>query len=339
MKMTNQERILVTGGAGFIGSWLVDELVDKGHYVVCLDDLSGGFLANINKNCKFIKIDLRDTKQVAKIVKEEDVNIIYHLAAYAAEGQSIFSPIEINDINVKPMNNLLVAAVNYDVQKFVFTSSMAVYGQQEPPFGEELQGMPEDPYGAGKHYCEQMVEIFSKIHGFDYSILRPHNAYGPRQNISDPYRNVLGIWINRIMKGEPPYIYGDGKQTRAFSYIEDMVPAIANAGFFAKATNTAINVGSDEVVSINDACRIVLDTMYSDLEPIHVDARPGEVKYAYCTCDKAEALLDYRTRTKLRDGIKKMVTWAKEVGPQKPTYRLPLEITKNAPRVWTEQLI
>jgi UDP-glucose 4-epimerase len=337
--MVDHERILVTGGAGFIGSWLVDELLARGHYVVCLDDLCGGFLKNVNKACKFIQLDLRETKKVARIVKDEEIGIIYHLAAYAAEGQSIFSPIEINDINVKPMNNLLVAAVNNNVKKFIFTSSMAVYGRQTPPFSEDLQGIPEDPYGVGKQYCERVLEIFSKIYGFDYAILRPHNVYGPRQNISDPYRNVLGIWINRIMRGHAPYIYGDGEQTRAFSYIEDVTPAVANAGFYPKAANTTINVGSDEVVSINEACRIVLDTMESDLEPIHVSERPGEVKHAFCTCEKSEALLDYRTNTKLRDGIRRMVDWAREVGPQKPTYRLPLEITKKAPKVWMEQLI
>lgn len=337
--MTKKEKMLVTGGAGFIGSWLVDELLSRGYEVVCLDDLSGGFLQNVNKKCKFIKVDIRETEKVAKIMKDEKIDVIYHIAAYAAEGQSIFSPIQINDINIKPMNNLLVAAVNNNIRKFVFTSSMAVYGRQNPPFSEDLLEMPEDPYGVGKSYCERMLEIFSKIYGFDYTILRPHNVYGPRQNISDPYRNVLGIWINGIMRGQPPYIYGDGEQTRAFSYIEDVTPAVANAGFYAKANNTAINVGSDEVVSINDACKIVLDVMQSDLKPIHTSERPGEVKHAFCTTEKAERLLDYKTNTKLKDGIQKMVNWARQVGPQKPTYRLPLEITKNAPKVWKEKLI
>jgi UDP-glucose 4-epimerase len=237
------------------------------------------------------------------------------------------------------MNNLLVAAINNNVHKFVFTSSMAVYGRQNPPFSENMPREPEDPYGISKDYCEKMLEIFSKIYGLNYTILRPHNVYGPRQNISDPYRNVLGIWINRIMKGEPPYIFGDGKQTRAFSYIGDVTPAIANSGFYAKANNNIINVGSDEVISINDACKIVLDTMHSNLKPIYLNERSGEVKHAYCTCEKAEELLDYKTKTKLKVGIRKMVDWAKEMGPQKPTYKLPLEITKNAPKIWIKKLI
>lgn len=337
--MTKRKKILVTGGAGFMGSWLVDELLKRGHSVVSVDDLSGGSLSNVNKNCKFIKMDLRDTEKVEKIVKEERIEIIYHLAAYAAEGQSIFSPIQINDINIKAMNNLLVATVNKDVKRFVFTSSMAVYGNQRPPFNEEMSRIPEDPYGCGKAYCERMLEIFSKIYGFEYTILRPHNVYGPRQNISDPYRNVLGIWINMIMRGKPPYIYGDGEQTRAFSFIADVTPPVANAGLHNKANGHIINVGSDEVVIINKACRIVLDIMDSNLEPIYLEERPGEVKHAYCTTEKSEKLLDYKSKTKLKDGIQKMVEWAKKVGPQKPTYRLSLEITKKVPKVWKEKFI
>jgi len=339
ISMIERKKVLVTGGAGFIGSWLVDELVDRGHNVISVDDLSGGFQSNVNKKSKFIKADLRDLQKVTKIFNDEKFDTVFHLAAYAAEGQSIFSPIEINDINLTPMNNLLVAAVNSNVEKFIFTSSMAVYGSQQPPFNEDMPTMPEDPYGCGKAYCENMLKIFAHIYDFDYVVLRPHNVYGPRQNISDPFRNVLGIWINRIMKGKEPYIFGDGEQKRAFSYIGDAVSAIANAGLEGKANGQIINVGSKEVTSINEACQIVLKAMDSKLEPIYEDERPGEVKYAYCTTEKSEKLLNYKTATTLREGIKIMVKWAKEVGPQEPTYRLPLEITKKAPQVWKEKRV
>jgi UDP-glucose 4-epimerase len=333
------KKVLVTGAAGFIGSWLVDELVERGHNVVSFDDLSGGFERNVNKKSKFIKADLRDNQKVNQVFKEEKFDTVFHLAAYAAEGQSMFSPIEINDINITPMNNLLVAAVNYNVKKFVFTSSMAVYGSQQPPFNEGMPTMPEDPYGCGKAYCEIMLKIFAHTYDFAYSVLRPHNVYGPRQNISDPFRNVLGIWINRIMKRKRPYIFGDGKQERAFSYIGDVAPAIANAGIESKADSQAINVGSKEVTSINQACKVVLKAMNSKLKPIYEPERPGEVKYAYCTAEKAEKLLGYKTSTTLTEGIKIMVKWAKEVGPQEPTYRLPLEIYKKVPQVWKDKLI
>lgn len=325
----------MTGGAGFMGSWLVDELIDRGHEVVSVDNLLGGSEANINPDSKFVKVDLRRYDDVKPLVK--GVDIIFHLAAYAAEGQSIFSPVAINEINIAPMNHLLVEAVNNDVERFIFTSSMAAYGCQNPPFSEDLPLRPEDPYGAAKVYCENMLEIFSRTYGFDHVILRPHNVYGPRQNIADPFRNVLGIWINRVLRGKPPIIYGDGDQTRAFSFIEDVTPAIANAGFYHKANGQAINIGSDEVTSVGDACKLLLGTMESGMRPLYVPARPGEVKHAYSTVQKSIELLDYNTKHTLKEGLPKMVDWAKSYGPQEPTYKLPLEITKKAPRVWVEK--
>lgn len=318
-----------------MGSWLVDNLIDQGHQVVSADNLLGGKEENVNPDCKFVKADLIRRQEVGPIVK--GVDIIFHLAAYAAEGQSIFSPISINEINLIPMNNLLVEAVNNNVQRFVFTSSMAVYGQQKPPFSEKLPRKPEDPYGAAKAYCETMLEIFSNIHNLEHVTVRPHNVYGPRQNIADPYRNVLGIWINRIMRGKPPIIYGDGKQTRAFSYIDDVTPAIANAGLSSKAKGQIINVGSDKPVAVGRACNVLLDVIGSDLKPEHEKARLGEVKHAHCTVQKSINLLGYKTRHNLKDGLAKMVEWARKVGPQEPTYTLPLEITKGAPRVWVER--
>lgn len=328
-------RVLVTGGAGFIGSWLVDELVRRGYDVIAADNLLGGFMRNVNKDCKFVKADLRRFDKVDGVVKR--VNIVFHTAAYAAEGQSVFSPIAINDINITPMNNLLVAAANRGVSRVIFTSSMAVYGSQRPPFSEEMPRKPADPYGIGKTYCEAMLEAFAKAYEFEFVILRPHSVYGPRQNIADPYRNVLGIWMNRIMRGLPPVIYGDGKQTRAFSYIGDVVPAMANAGFLSKAANEIINVGSKEKISINEACQVLLEVTRSNLQPVHEADRPLEVRHAWCTVEKSIKLLDYRTEFSFAKGVERMWVWAKKVGPQEPTYTLPLEVRKNAPRVWIEK--
>jgi UDP-glucose 4-epimerase len=330
-------KVLVTGGAGFMGSWLVDELIKRGHQVVSADNLLGGSERNVNRDCKFVKADMRIRDRVQEVVK--GVDVIFHLAAYAAEGQSFFSPVAINEINIVPMNNLLVEAINSGVESFVFTSSMAVYGAQKPPFREDLPREPEDPYGAAKAYCETMLEIFSRTYGLRYTILRPHNVYGPRQNTADPFRNVLGIWINRILRNKPPLIYGEGEQTRAFTYVEDVTPAIANAAFHEKANSHIINVGSDEVTAINDACHTLLEIMGSELQPTYEAARPGEVKHAYCTVRKSMDLLDYKTSHTLKQGLSKMVDWARDLGPQEPTYRLPLEITRKAPRVWVEKLM
>jgi UDP-glucose 4-epimerase len=329
--------VLVTGGAGFMGSWLVDELIRRGHQVVSVDNLLGGSERNVNKDSKFIKADMRIRAKVREVVK--GVDLIFHLAAYAAEGQSFFSPVSINEINIVPMNNLLVEAINNNVEGFVFTSSMAVYGAQKPPFREDLPREPEDPYGAAKAYCETMLEIFARTYGLHYAIIRPHNVYGPRQNTADPYRNVLGIWINRILRDKPPLIYGQGDQTRAFSYVEDVTPAIANAAFHEKADRQIINVGSDEVTPINDACHALLETMGSEMEPTYEPARPGEVKHAYCTVRKSIDLLGYKTNHTLKQGLSKMVAWARDLGPQEPTYKLPLEITRKAPKVWVDRLM
>ena len=331
-------RILVTGGAGFMGSWLGDELLKRGNEVIVADNLLGGKEENVNRGCKFVKADLREKEQVEAIVRD-GIDVIFHLAAYAAEGQSVFSPIAINEINIAPMNNLLVSAVNNGIKRFVFTSSMAVYGDQRPPFSEKLPRRPEDPYGAAKAYCENVLEIFSRVYGLEYVIVRPHNVYGPKQNIADPYRNVLGIWLNQIMRGRNPLVYGDGKQKRAFSYIEDVTPALANAGFYAKAEGQIINLGGADAITINEACRLIIELTGTTLKPKHVAARPNEIKYAYCTTEKSKKLLDYKTRHTLRDGLQKMIAWGHNVGKQEPTYTLPLEITKNAPKVWVDRSI
>ncbi len=329
--------VLVTGGAGFMGSWIVDYLLNEGHDVTAVDDLSGGYKRNVNKDCTFVEGDVRNAELVQKITKNTD--IIFHLAAYAAEGQSVFSPIAINDINITSMNNLLVAAVNNGVDKFVFTSSTAVYGNQKPPFEESCLRKPEDPYGAAKTYCENMLEIFSAAYGLKYTIIRPHNVYGPRQNIADSYRNVIGIWINRMMNGKPPIIYGDGEQKRAFSYVEDSTKAIASAGFLKKADGEIINVGSPEVLTINNACKVVLKIMDYDVKPIYMLGRPLEVKYSYTTTEKSERLLGYKNSHNFEQGVDVMIKWARELGPQKQTYLLPLEIEKNAPEVWRNKLM
>jgi UDP-glucose 4-epimerase len=320
-----------------MGSWLVDELVKAGHEVTSVDNLLGGKMRNVNRGSTFVRADLRIRSQVAPLVK--GVDTIFHLAAYAAEGQSLFSPISINEINIVPMNNLLVEAVNNGVKRFVLTSSMAVYGDQKPPFREEFSMKPNDPYGAAKAYCENVLEVFAHNYDLEYVTIRPHNVYGPRQNIADAYRNVLGIWLNRILRGKAPIIYGDGEQTRAFSFIEDVTPALAKTCTSSQVQGQIINLGSDEVTSLNDACDLVLDVTGTKLKPEHHEERPGEVKHAYCSVDKATRLLGYRTKHRLRDGLVKMFNWAKQLGPQEPTYTLPLEITKRAPRAWVEKLM
>jgi UDP-glucose 4-epimerase len=330
--------ILVTGGAGFMGSHLVDQLIREGHSVTVVDNLSGGYLSNINPKAHFIKGDLQDAKICKKAVA--DVDMIYHLAAHAAEGQSVFCPVYNAKSNYIGFLQLIEAAINSDVKMFVHTSSMSVYGHQEKmPMREDQPYNPKDPYAVGKAAIEQILPIYKDVFGINYSILIPHNVYGERQNLQDPYRNAIAIFMNRIVSGKPPIIFGDGTQTRAFTYVRDCTPYIAQAGFAWEAFGERINIGSEEVVSLNEVAHIVLEEMNrTDLKPVYAPARPSEVKHSYCSSDKARKILDYKTSTPLRIGIHNMAEWVKKRGHQKFRYWKSLEITKKAPLVWTKKL-
>ena len=223
-------KVLVTGGAGFIGSHLVDYLIDELKLdVVVLDNLSGGSTKNLNPEAEFINGDIRDPVACKRAVK--GCAVVYHLAAYAAEGLSHFRKKFIWDNNMVGSINVLNAAVNENVKVFVFTSSMAAYGNQKAPFSEDMPCTPEDTYGLAKFAFEKELELTKRLYGMQYVIIRPHNVIGIRQNKKDPARNVLAIWSNMILNNKAPLIYGDGKQTRAFSYVGDIVPCVAKAPF------------------------------------------------------------------------------------------------------------
>lgn len=334
-----KKRVLVTGGAGFIGSHLVDYLVKKGHAVTSIDDLSGGYRENINKNCSFIKLDLRDLQKTKREVLKARPDIIYHLAADATEGRSQFTPIECTGRNYQSTLNLLVSAINNNVRRFVFTSSMAVYGAQKAPFSEAMPTLPEDIYGISKASSEKSIEILSKVHGMEYSIIRPHNVYGPRQNMADPYRNVIAIFMNRILQAKPIYIYGDGNQKRAFSYVTDMIPALAEAGTLRSANGEIFNLGSDTPFTINDLVKTLSEVSGKKIEIERIKSRPQEVKFAYCKHDKAKRILKFSDKTKLSQGLSEMWKWALGRGSQTPKY-MDMEIkSSQTPATWKKHLI
>ena len=225
-------KILVTGGAGFIGSHLAEGLVNQGHEVVVLDDLSGGFEDNVVKGASLVQGSVTDVLLVDTLFSKERFEYVYHLAAYAAEGLSHFIKRFNYTNNLIGSVNLINAAVNYGVKCFVFTSSIAVYGASpELPMTEMTIPHPEDPYGIAKLAVEQELAVSKQMFGLDYVIFRPHNVYGERQNIGDKYRNVVGIFMNQILQGKPMTVFGDGTQTRAFSYIGDLVPAMVRVHF------------------------------------------------------------------------------------------------------------
>lgn len=333
-------RILVTGAAGFMGSHLSEYLANEGHEVYGIDNLSIGIEDNVSKNIKFAIVDMRNAEDMESVLAECKPEIIYHLAAWAHEGLSQFMPRLITENNYNAFLNLIVPAIKNDLKRIVVFSSMSVYGDQQPPFDEEMKRKPVDIYAIAKTAMEEAVEVLSDVHGFDYTIIRPHNVYGPKQMLHDPYRNVVGIFMNRIMKGLPPIIYGDGEQTRAFTYIDDVTPYVAKAAFLTEARNGIINIGPTEQYSINRLASGVLEAFSSQLVPIYVADRPREVKHAFCTNDKATALLGYKTSVSLQEGLHKMAEWARTQGPREFQYLDKLELQGDKiPVTWKEKLM
>ncbi|WP_301662932.1 NAD-dependent epimerase/dehydratase family protein [Methanoculleus frigidifontis] len=326
---------LVTGGAGFIGSHIVDQLIGSGHSVTVIDDLSGGYLSNINEKAKLIQKDLTALKADDPILK--DIEIIYHLAAFPAEGLSVFTPEYVTQRNLTAFIKLLTASINNQVKTFSFASSMSVYGNNPNcPFDETHPRNPTDPYGICKASCERYLEIYGVEYNFNYNIIRPHNVYGIRQNLNDPYRNVIGIWINRILNGKNPIIYGDGEQLRAFSYIQDVASCMAESVFIEDSFGEIINLGGAKPYRIVDVCYSVIDAFKLDIEPLFYPPRPMEVKNAYCTTEKSEKILGYKESKNLEEGISEMVAWAKTLPKPKFKYlsNKTYEITEHMPKTW-----
>lgn len=333
-------KILVTGAAGFMGSHLAEFLAKEGHDVVGIDNLSIGRIENVPDNIAFYKLDLTNKIDTKLLCEREKPELVYHLAAWAHEGLSQFMPILITENNFNAFMNLLVPALNNGMKRIVVTSSMSVYGNQEAPFNEDMPRKPFDIYAISKTAMEESLEILSGVHNFDYTILRPHNVYGPKQSLRDPYRNVVGIFMNRVMKGVPPIVYGDGQQTRAFSYIDDVTPYVAKAGFLDETKGEIINIGPREEYTVNELAVAVLEAFGSNLKPEHVADRPQEVKHAFCTNDKAERLLGYKTTVDLKTGVKKMADWANRIGPQEFVYLDEIELAGDKiPETWQKKIM
>lgn len=325
---------LVTGGAGFMGGHVVNELINQGdHTVVVLDDISGGFLDNVNPKATFVEGSILDTSLIDQLCKQYNFNYIYHLAAYAAEGLSHFIKRFNYQNNLIGSVNLINAAICYDIERFVFTSSIAVYGENQLPMHEGLIPMPEDSYGIAKYAVEQELIASKRLFDLDYTIFRPHNVYGELQNISDKYRNVIGIFMNKIMQDEPLIIFGDGKQTRAFTHIADVAPHIVRSVDLQEASCEVFNVGSDKHVSVNELAELVMTAMQKEVPVEHLRERE-EVKHAYCSHEKFQKVFGKKAHVSLPDGLGKMAAWAKSAGPRTVPEFSNIEIRKNLPEGW-----
>ena len=331
--------VVITGCAGLLGSHFSRHLINKGYKVVGIDNLSGGYADYLPKaemeKFEFWPIDLSDTctsKSLDHIFSNNDVVACYHFAAYAAEGLSPFIRMFNYENNILASVNIINACIKHDV-KMVFTSSMAVYGNQTPPFKESMRQAPMDPYGIAKYAIEMDLEVAKEQHELRYSIVRPHNIIGIYQNIWDRYRNVAGIFIRKVLDGEPMLIYGDGEQTRAFSdvkyYMEPFEQLINDHD------GELFNLGADKAYSINDLAdtvkAIALKNGYEAVKK-HVEPR-HEVKYAHCDHAKAKSLLGFSDNTNLEGLIDEMFNWAL-TQPKREQKIMDYEVTKGIYEYW-----
>jgi dTDP-glucose 4,6-dehydratase len=315
----NYEKILVTGGAGFIGSHIVDELIEKRFDVTVIDNLDTGRLENVarhqnNKDFHFIKGDIRNLHLLKGTMK--GIDAVFHEAALASVTLSVKNPILTNDTNVGGTLNLLKVSCDLGVKRFIFTSSAAIYGEGKSPLKKEDDALnPTSPYGVSKLAAEKYVRVFYKAYGLETVCLRCFNVYGPRQNVDihGSYGGAISIFINRILKGLPPMIYGDGEQTRDFVYVKDVVEANVLALNRKNANGEVFNIATGKKISINqvtNTLRDIIDKTY--LKNIHVNPRPTDIRHGYADISKAQKILGYNPKFSIKEGLTKLVNWYAE---------------------------
>ncbi len=302
--------------------------------VVALDDLSGGFAENLPPGVAFIQGSVTDAALVSRVFEQQRFDYVYHLAAYAAEGLSHFIRRFNYTTNLVGSINLINESIKHEVKCFVFTSSIAVYGAGQTPMTEDLVPQPEDPYGVSKYAVELDLAAARHMFGLPFITFRPHNVYGELQNIADKYRNVIGIFMNQVMQGQPMSIFGDGAQTRAFSHIDDVAPIIAAAPRVAKAYNQVFNVGADKPYSVLELAQEVAAAFDVPARIKHLPAR-NEVVHAFSDHAKVASFFETGSPVSLRDGIRQMAGWAKQRGPMAPVVFRDIEVRKNLPLSWS----
>jgi len=301
-------KILITGIAGLLGSRLADWILNNTkHDVIGIDDLSGGYEDNVHSSVVLYKRNLA-VHDINDIFVMHKPDVVYHFAAYAAEGLSPFIRKFNYQNNVVSTANIINECIKHNIDRLVFTSSMAVYGHGNPPFDETDTLCPIDPYGVAKYACEMDIKIAGEQHGLDWCIIRPHNVYGIKQNIWDKYRNVLGIWMYQYMNSEKMTIFGDGKQTRAFSFVDDCLEPMWKTGIQENCSKEIINLGGTKFYTINEANETLIQVI-GDGEKIYLEDR-HEVRDAHPTWNKSIKLMGYKDKTSLYEGLKQMWKWA-----------------------------
>lgn len=326
-------RILVTGCAGLIGAHFTRYLTDAGHQVIGIDNLSGGYIEHVDPRIDFYERNLVNQEEINNVFKQTRPEFVYHLAAYAAVGLSPFIRNFNYSNNLLSSVNVINASINNDVKKVIFASSMDVYGSQPPPFTEDMNPSPQDPYGISKFTVEQDLSAAKNFFGLDYSIVRPHNVFGVYQNIWDKYRNVLGIWIRQTLSGQPLTIYGDGSRVRSFSDVKYYMQPFEK--LMSVGSGEVYNIGADSSMTILEAANRfcgVANSLGYKTSIVHLEPR-DEVHEAYCDHQKAKKDLDFKDDTKFEDLIGEMFVWAKNQ-PNRPVKLMNYEVEKKMYSFW-----
>ena len=321
--------------AGLIGSHLSRHLVERGHQVVGIDNFSGGYRDFVSEETFCHHADLQNHESVDQIIRVERPEVVYHLAAYAAEGLSPFIRRHNYLNNVVASANVVNACLKHNVRKLVFTSSMAVYGSGKPPFTEDSPLNPIDPYGVAKLAVEQDIALAWKQFGLEYTIVRPHNVVGIYQNIWDRYRNVIGIWIRQVLEGKPITIFGDGTQKRAFSDIRYYLEPFEQ--LLTQCNGVTLNIGADRAWPINEAAhqmRILAANKGFKFSEVHLEAR-HEAHEAYCDHARAKELLGFTDQTDLYSTMGEMFHWAINQ-PKRPVKDIPIEVERDLYSFWRD---
>ena len=336
-----KKKVVITGISGLLGSTYARYLINKGDYeVVGIDNMIGGVEGNVPERAEYIRGDIQDTALLTEICKGADC--VFHTAALPYEGLSVFSPaITVNSI-VSGTVSVASACIANNVRLLINCSSMARYGDQQPPFTEDMLRKPVDPYGLAKAQAEEHLEMLNEIHGLNFVTVVPHNVVGIGQRYYDPFRNVLGIMINRCIQGKPIVIYGDGEQTRSFSNVYDCIEAVYKMMTTDRdITRQVFNIGPDDnEISIKQLAYKV--GHYCEIYPSfnHFPDRPREVKNAFCSSNKIRSEFNYNATISVDQTIKDMVGWIKGQKPKEFEYHLPLEfVTDETPKTWTDKLI
>ena len=333
--------IFITGVAGFLGSHLAEECINKGHNVYGNDNLIGGYKDNIPQEVIFSNIDCNNFEDINELFKQNNIDVVYHCAATAYEGLSVVSPNFVTKNIFQSSVSVFSAAINNKVKRIVFCSSMARYGNINPPFTEDSDPNPVDPYGIAKLAAEKVLISLCKLNNIEWVIAVPHNIVGPKQKYDDPYRNVMSIIIHKMLKKENPIIYGDGEQKRCFSFIKDCISPLYKMMTSHDANNQIINIGPDEgTISINELVNLCANHLGYNGKPVYFKDRPLEVKNAFCSSDKARRLLDYKTSTNIETAIKETAKYIKKKGIKDFDYNFDIEIDNSlTPKTWKDKII